>query len=193
MRKIFLSLLVLLLCFSANAQEYDYCAGAGGAAASPETWGNTTTTGCSATATTALAKLNVTATYTSVSAGTITKLETWMKSGGTSKGNFRMSLYDTSNNLICQHSAEVTILSTESTFDWKGDSQALTGTCTVSASTNYRIAISYDSTNTHACVDSVTSGDFQYLNTDYTGGFPASISPDTNSTTSYHFRVTVQP
>jgi hypothetical protein len=33
MRRIFFSLLVLLLCFSANAQEYDYCAGAGGTAA----------------------------------------------------------------------------------------------------------------------------------------------------------------
>jgi len=33
MRRIFFSLLVfLLLCFSVNAQEYDYCAGAGGAA-----------------------------------------------------------------------------------------------------------------------------------------------------------------
>jgi len=33
MRRIFFSLLVLLLCFSANAQEYDYCAGASVAAA----------------------------------------------------------------------------------------------------------------------------------------------------------------
>lgn len=35
MRKIFFScLVILLLCFSVKAQEYDYCAGAGGAAAS---------------------------------------------------------------------------------------------------------------------------------------------------------------
>jgi hypothetical protein len=43
MRKIFFSLLVLLLCFSANAQEYDYCAGAGGAAASCSTQQNNAT------------------------------------------------------------------------------------------------------------------------------------------------------
>jgi hypothetical protein len=103
-------------------------------------------------------------------------------------GNVRVAIYDAdpdgAGSLIAQGSAEINVSSntdawyTHTSFvDGSGDpvSPALTG------GVNYTLVVSGDTRALSWRYDSVTSGYARFSSTDYTGGFPDSISGWSNS------------
>lgn len=123
---------------------------------------------------------------------TICEISIRARTAGGTPGNVRMAVYSAdSATLICQGSAEVSVNST--TAWWAHVYPNLTGTCQLEASTDYVLAVSGDSTDVQLGYDSVTSGDYQSSNVDYTDtGFPTPLPGGTNSSTSIHIRVGVQ-
>lgn len=118
--------------------------------------------------------LNGAVAFTCPGSGTqdIKSLGCYGKSNGGTPGNFRCAIYDTSYNLIAQHSAEVEMSGT--TPSWQGESQGLTGTLVLTGGVNYKICVTFDSNDCGPYFSIVPDGDGAYLyGSDLTGGFPA--------------------
>jgi len=94
----------------------------------------------------------------------------WGKSGGGVPGDARCAIYDSSDNLVCQHSAAVSINST--TAQWWCEAQGFTGTTVLTGGAYYKIGLTTDVVDTTYGYSS-NEGDCTYGSVSYTAGWPA--------------------
>jgi hypothetical protein len=103
-------------------------------------------------------------------------------------GNVRMSLYDTSWNLICQCSSEIAVTSAGY---YECAYPNLTGPCNVSPETDYKYAVTKDG-DTQLHYESEAAGSGWIYGAEYTGGFPATWTTETTTALMAHGVVGVQ-
>ena len=106
----------------------------------------------------------------------LVEISAYVKDINAGASHIRLALYDTSNSLIYQGSAEVGV--TSGSYSWVGHT-GITGVI-LTGGTNYRIAYTQDGAVSIAYRVG-TSGDAALLlYPDYTGGFPGSIGDGIN-------------
>lgn len=104
-------------------------------------------------------------------------------------GHIRLAIYDTSNNLLYQGSAEVTVDNADP--DWIGHT-GITGQ-TLTGGTNYRIALTTDSSDVEVYYNLYSIGDFTSLPADYTGGWPNPLADQDDDDYAHNARAGVDP
>ena len=111
--------------------------------------------------------------------------------------NIRLALYNTSDALLCQGSAEVPVAGASGS--WQGHIGAANITpnpCIITGGVQYDIAVSWDcdASNTLRAYYVVgSSGDYTYLAVDYTGGFPDPLADATDGGSRWAIRCGVDP
>jgi hypothetical protein len=122
---------------------------------------------------------------------TICAIEARMRYVSGAGSNVRVAVYEYGTGTInktCEGSGQVAIGG--STFAWTGHAYPnLSGTCTISASTDFLIMVSADGTDAKMARGDSGSGRFSAV--DYTGGFPASVDITGWSTITYGYNMRV--
>jgi len=124
----------------------------------------------------------------------ICAIQAFVQKSDTSTGNnFRMAVYDSDSNLVCQGSAQLDVVQQQPTFAWEGHvyaSSGLTGTCTLDRTATYRIGWASDSVKAKIYrVTGGASGVMYYWTGDKTGGWDASLTGGTAYTEILSVRV----
>jgi hypothetical protein len=124
-------------------------------------------------------RMNVAIPYTCPGTGfyDVQSLGVYIDRQGADAGNIRCALYDLSYNLICQWNAEA---AAGGSVAWV--EVALSASAVVMGGQQYLFAISTDAAgNPRVGYSAGTAGDWAALTTDYTGGFPATITEPTTA------------
>ena len=129
---------------------------------------------------------------TVVTGGAVVELSGYFKTTGAA-GNILLALYSADRSTkICEGSAQVSVSS--ASYSWVGHTTGgLTGTCTVSSSTNYTLSATADGTDVNLdYISGKTAGDDKYIASDYTAGYPSTLGDGSNTTGWFKIRVGVQ-
>lgn len=118
----------------------------------------------------------------------LVELQAYVRQYISTTTNIRLALYDTSNNLIYQGSAEVLV--SNASFAWMGHT-GITGVV-LTGGTNYRIALSYDGF-LEIAYNLETAGNHTGSTVDYTGGWPSSLSDGSDDDYIKSIRAGVDP
>jgi hypothetical protein len=113
----------------------------------------------------------------------ITELSAWLDTTNVlSNDYFRVAIYDTSNNLIAQGSAEVEVVEGPS---WQGhltQASITPNPTTLTGGNSYKLAYTKDNANITEYYITGSAGDFEYASTDLTGGFTDPLANSANTT-----------
>lgn len=121
----------------------------------------------------------------------IVSLSVYARKASGAGGNMRCAIYDTSNNLISQHTAEFIV---DGVAGWYGTAQAVSSVGPLTGGTNYKLIVSCDnSISEWSNYSGGTNGDFSWGANDYTGGFPATRAAGSNTSAIYLIRCGVEP